>query len=169
MDREQIISMEDEQLAMAVSKVFGNMTPHDLYPSMELQVRLVSVEGTQKFHGDWECKKCHEWFNVEDVSQIDTTKWPKVTLIEGRCSEPMEVKDLGKVMEVYRSLGKMKDREYVKICGPVFQKAGWKLFNDDLVLIYCIKEWILEEATPQQIWKICMLARETKQSKTTKN
>ena len=76
------------------------------------------------------------------------------------CKDPLNIDDLGKAMEVYRDLKPMTAKEYIKACGPVFQMAGYVMLTNDLEQIAVIKEWLLEDATPQQIWRICLLAKE---------
>ena len=145
-------TMTDTELAVAIPTAF---------PELFMETMKHELAGDTSFDMIVKCRKCkkimHDTRNeIKDWWQPEFDKPCTVPT-------PITIDDspecLGKAMEVYRALKPMTAKQYIKACGPVFQMAEYVLLGNTLEQIGVIKEWLLEDATPQQIWRICLLTK----------
>ena len=92
--------------------------------------------------GNKHCKKCKK-----SLDQICTFKEFNCTFIS-----PIDITDLGKALECFRELTK-KGTMRISIMAAVRNKVSPKS-------ICTPKDFVLEEATAEEIWDICVTAKE---------
>ena len=84
---------------------------------------------------NYDCPKCgNDLRGFKNWGKDDPCEFP----------DPIEI-NWDNAMRLYRSLKRMNCKEYIAAVGPVYQRAGWTLFGDDIHQVAVLKEWLLEE------------------------
>ena len=120
--------------------------------SKELSIRVAELFTPKPWKHDGVkcvCEKCGALYR--GVNSVDTDQTCPVP-------DPIDITDLGKALECFRGFG-LPTLLMIHIKG-VFELYPHEVPTNDNLSV-CFKSWILYEATAEQIWEICCLAKES--------